>query len=68
MNCPFCNKRISRFTGLMEARMFQKHLGKCKKNPDNLVVWDGTGMLAVVIPRRAPTLQDALELRAKSLQ
>lgn len=65
MNCPHCSKRIFGWTGLQELQAFQKHLDKCKGNPNNLPVsW---GRKTVITPHKH-TLNDALETRHKSGQ
>lgn len=65
MNCPYCNKAIFGFTGLQEAQKFQKHLNKCRNNPDNAVLSDGK--TTVMTPKRH-SLMDAVEIRAHSGQ
>lgn len=64
MKCPHCNKRIFGFTGLLEAQNFQKHLNKCRKNPDNNL---SDGKQSVSLGKRYG-LMDAIEQRAKSGQ
>jgi hypothetical protein len=66
MNCPYCQKTIAGFTGLLEAQRFQKHLGKCRKNPNNVVLSDG--VRTVVTPLSRQTLQDAVQIRNDSGQ
>lgn len=53
-------------TGLQEAIAFEKHLRKCRKNPNNIVISDGEK--TAVTPKRTQTLTDALEIRANSGQ
>lgn len=64
MKCPFCNKQIFGFTGLQEAHKFQKHLNRCRKNPDNTLS-DGKQSVSL---GKSYNLNDALEQRAKSGQ
>jgi hypothetical protein len=66
MNCPYCSKDIYGLTGLQEAQAFQRHLGKCRKNPNNIVLSDGRK--TVVSPKRCQNLMDALSIRADSGQ
>jgi len=66
MNCPFCSRRIDAMTGFQEADKFQKHLGRCRKNPNNVTLRDGHR--SATTPVRHQTLKDALELRAASRQ
>ena len=65
MNCPHCNKKIFGFTGLQELQKFQKHLNRCRKNPNNAVLSDGE---RTVMTPKNHTLKDALEIRHKSGQ
>lgn len=64
MNCPHCNKSIIAWTGIQEAQKFQKHLNKCRKNPDNNL---GDGLKTVHLGKRY-NLMDAVEIRARSGQ
>jgi hypothetical protein len=64
MNCPHCGKAIHAFTGLQELQKFQKHLNKCRKNPDNHIT---DGRTSVPLGKRY-SLTDALNVRAKSGQ
>lgn len=66
MNCPYCQKRVYGFTGLQEAQAFEKHLRKCRKNPNNIVISDGRR--TAVTPKRTQTFMDALEIREGSGQ
>lgn len=66
MNCPYCNRRIDAFTGLQELQKFERHLGKCRKNPNNMVLSDGKK--TVIAAKRCQNLNDALEIRAESGQ
>lgn len=66
MNCPYCKKTVYGLTGLQEAQAFEKHLRKCRKNPNNLVLTDGNR--TVVTPKRGQNLVEALEIRADSGQ
>ena len=52
-------------TGFQEALAFQKHLGRCKKNPANLPICDG---FRTVLIDSQPTILDALAIRAESNQ
>jgi hypothetical protein len=67
MNCPYCKKRVGlpTDTGFMEARKFQAHLSKCRKNPRNIVITDGK---RAAVGSRGVTLLKALEIRAESGQ
>jgi len=69
MNCPYCKRTVGQplDTGFMEASKFRKHLAKCRKNPNNLVLPDAGGK-TVVTPLRDQTLLDALEIRSESGQ
>lgn len=64
MNCPHCQKLIHGWTGLMELQKFQKHLGKCRKNPENHLT-DGKQSVRL---GRTFDLNDAMRIRAKSGQ
>lgn len=66
MNCPYCKRVINAFTGLQELQKFQKHLARCRKNPNNLVLSDG--QRTVVTPKQDQDLNDALAIRAASGQ
>ena len=66
MFCPYCKRRVEALTGFMEAEKFAKHLQTCRKNPNNLVMSDGTR--TVVVPQKIQNLMDALEIRAESGQ
>lgn len=66
MNCPYCTKTVYGFTGLQEAKAFEKHLRRCRKNPNNIVMTDGRR--TVVTPKCPQTLTDALEIRANDGQ
>lgn len=66
MNCPYCNAVAFGFTGLLEVQRFVKHLAKCQKNPNNIVLSDGKR--TVVTPKRLQGLEEALEIREKSGQ
>lgn len=66
MNCPYCQRPIKGFTGLDEAVKFQRHLARCRKNPNNIVLTDGRK--TVVTPKKEQTLFDALHIRAESSQ
>lgn len=66
MNCPYCNKRIPGMTGLQEAQAFQKHLPKCRKNPNNVSLSDGRRR--VTVADRKYDLMDAVKIRAESGQ
>ena len=54
---------------------FNRHLGKCRKNPNNMVVPKGfviknpvTGKGETVFPKRSQNLGDALKIRHDSGQ
>lgn len=66
MNCPYCQKTINAFTGLQELQKFEKHLRRCRKNPNNIVLSDGHK--TVVTPTRPQDMNDALDIRAASGQ
>lgn len=66
MNCPHCNKIIDAMTGFQEASKFQKHLGKCRKNPNNIVLSYGNNKVTVSL--KEESLFDALKLRSDSNQ
>lgn len=66
MNCPYCAKDVYGMTGLQEAQAFQKHLRKCRKNPNNIALSDGRR--SVVVPKKHQGLMAALEIRAESGQ
>ena len=66
MKCPYCSREITAWTGLQELQKFQKHLPKCRKNPDNIAISDGRR--TAVVPRRFQSLNDALEIRHESGQ
>lgn len=66
MNCPYCNKRIHGFTGLQEIQKFNKHLARCRKNPNNITITDGRK--TVVTPKQHQTINDALTIRHESGQ
>lgn len=65
MNCPYCNRLINAMTGFQEVMKFQKHLGKCRKNPSNFTISDGE---QTVVISGEQTLTDALTIRAESNQ
>lgn len=52
-------------TGFIEAQNFNKHLNKCKKNPNRIVLTDGKNTVSVTCGH---TLKDALEIRVESGQ
>jgi 2-C-methyl-D-erythritol 4-phosphate cytidylyltransferase len=62
MNCPYCKKTVYGLTGLQEAQAFTKHLRRCRKNPNNIVISDGNR--TAVTPKRVQGLVEALEIRA----
>lgn len=64
MNCPHCSKRIPGMTGLQEAQNFQKHLNKCRKNPENTLT---DGKITVRLGKKFDLL-DALRVRSGSGQ
>lgn len=64
MNCPYCKKEIYALTGLQELQKFQKHLRKCTKKTDAVILTDGT----IIDPINKADLLTALEIRAKSEQ
>lgn len=66
MNCPYCTKDVYGMTGLQELQAFEKHLRKCRKNPNNIVLRDGRNV--AVVPKRQQNMRDALEIRAESGQ
>jgi len=66
VNCPYCNKAIFGFTGLQEAQKFEKHLRKCRKNPNNITIRDGRR--SATTPMKHQGLMDALNIRAESGQ
>lgn len=66
MKCPYCERRVRGVTGLQELQAFQKHLPRCRKNPNNIVLSDGRR--TVVVPLKRQTMNDALEIRAESGQ
>ncbi len=66
MNCPYCQREIFGWTGMQELQKFQKHLPKCRKNPNNLVLSDGKR--TVITPKKEQTFLEALEIRAESGQ
>ncbi len=66
MNCPHCKRIVNGLTGLQEAQAFEKHLARCKKNPQNIVLSDGRK--TVVTAMKPQRLIDALEIRANSGQ
>jgi hypothetical protein len=66
MNCPYCNKTINAWTGFQEAQKFSRHLGICRKNPNNIRLSDGRK--TAVVPKRPQNLMDALNIRAQSGQ
>lgn len=67
MDCPYCKRVVGLpwDTGFMEARKFQIHLSKCRKNPRNIVIRDGK---RTAVGSRGVTLLQALEIRAESGQ
>lgn len=66
MKCPYCNKEVFGWTGLMELQKFNKHLHKCRKNSNNVVLSDGRK--TAVTPRQPQNLNDALIIRHESGQ
>ena len=63
MNCPYCNKQINTLTGLQEIEKFRKHLVKCKKYPNRVILprnefGDPSVNLTIV------SITEALEIRA----
>jgi hypothetical protein len=66
MNCPYCDRVINAWTGLQELQKFQKHLGKCRKNPANFPLPLRGGRR--LISPSCPTMNDALILRHESGQ
>jgi hypothetical protein len=70
MNCPYCHKLIRGLTGLQEAQNFQKHLRRCRRNPNhNIVLSDG--QRTVVTPMKPiceQNLLDAVKIRNESGQ
>jgi len=66
MDCPYCKKNIEALTGLQEVVKFEKHLKKCRKNPNNIVV-SAFGKTAIV-PKKNQDMIDALNIRADSGQ
>ncbi len=75
MDCPYCQRDIYGMTGLQELMKFNRHLGKCRKNPNNMVVPKGfviknpvTGKGETVFPKRSQNLGDALKIRHDSGQ
>ena len=66
MNCPYCNREIFGWTGLMELQKFNKHLSKCRKNPNNIVLRDGRKV--AVTPIKEQGINDALTIRHESGQ
>jgi hypothetical protein len=66
MDCPYCEKDIYGMTGLQEAQAFQKHLRKCKKNPNNVV--GVVGGKKFIHNKKPQNLIDAVEIRAESGQ
>ena len=71
MNCPYCNKEVYGLTGLQELQKFNKHLRKCKKYPDRVVIpasIDESGQLQKPVNATSVSLLDALEIRANSGQ
>ena len=67
MKCPHCNKEIYGMTGWQEIQKFQKHLLKCKKNPNRIVLKDKNSYKTTTITYRIG-LDDALRIRADSGQ
>lgn len=67
MNCPYCNKLVYGMTGLQEALKFEKHLKKCKKNPNLVRIKDDETGVEIVVNRKGGLL-NALEARAESGQ
>ena len=65
MNCPFCQKEVYGMTGLQEITKFQKHLIRCKKNPERHTYKTDSGKVVFV---EHISLKDALEIRAASGQ
>lgn len=72
MNCPFCNKSIEAMTGFQEIVKFQKHLVKCKKNPERKILpsfINEDGILEKEVNITSfTTLNEALKIRDNSGQ
>ena len=69
MNCPYCNKLISAFTGLQEVQKFRSHLVNCKKYPNRKVVLNNEPFAKKkTINLTCVSLNEALEIRAASGQ
>jgi hypothetical protein len=66
VKCPYCRKFVIGITGHDELYKFHEHLGRCKRNPNNVVMTDG--VRTVVTPRRVQGIGEALDIRAKSKQ
>lgn len=66
MKCPYCDSGILGMTGLQEAQNFQKHLAKCRENPNNIVLRDGRH--TAVVPKKKQSLLGALIIRSESGQ
>lgn len=66
MKCPYCSKEVNGWTGLQELQKFEKHLRRCRKNPNNMVLSDGRK--TVIAAKRCQNLNDALEIRHASGQ
>lgn len=66
MNCPYCERQVDGMTGLIELRNFQRHLAKCTKNPNNIVLREGWRI--VVTPKTHQDINEALKIRAESGQ
>lgn len=68
MNCPYCARKIGRplDTGLVEVQKFQRHLARCRKNPNNVTLTDGKRW--AVTPIRHQSIQEAMDIRSKSGQ
>jgi hypothetical protein len=66
MNCPYCKQAVYGMTGFQEVQAFEKHLRRCRKNPNNIVLRDGKR--AAVVPIKPQSVMDALNIRADSGQ
>jgi hypothetical protein len=66
VNCPYCKREIFGWTGLQELQKFNKHLRKCRKNPNNIALTDG--IKTVVTPIKEQNINDALIIRHESGQ
>lgn len=66
MNCHYCAKNVFGWTGLQELQAFNKHLLKCRKNPNNIVLSDGRK--TAITPIKQQHIGDALNIRHESGQ